>query len=85
MSAVTLDEIRALHIEFNASRAYTLFNPPKVRNRKVPTREQQMRMESLTRADAHISRCSVCGTQTWNGRCGTCARFAITHPKESNS
>jgi len=33
------------------------------------------RWESLARADAHVGRCGVCGTQCWNGSCTTCALF----------
>jgi recombinational DNA repair protein RecR len=40
-------------------------------------------LESLARADAHVSRCTSCGTQTWDGRCGTCAGFHDTKKRKA--
>lgn len=32
--------------------------------------------ESLALAQQHITRCGVCGSQVWDGDCGTCNRLA---------
>ena len=73
MSAPTTAELAELYVGMGNTRNQART----VRDlRTKPTSWATRRtLESLTRADAHIGRCASCGTQTWDGKCGTCAGF----------
>lgn len=79
MSAPTYTELAVLNARLqdtlNGSLAAISRRRSTQARRRPAAWQQQARMESLTRADAHISRCGTCGAQVWDGKCRTCIDF----------
>lgn len=52
------------------------------RRRKHADPNALLRHESLALAQRHVDRCGKCGSQVWDGDCGTCNRLARRLAKE---
>lgn len=78
MSAPTLREVtpRADHHMAEAA------NVIAARKVALPDPSALLRHESLALAQQHITRCPKCGSQVWDGDCGTCNRLARRLAKE---